>query len=89
MQSKCLSAQSSIFRVTQDDSDAKATLIKLLTEVSNAVDNTREVKELLIPALPKTRLEIKDFPHPTMSSSPPSSSNYYFLLYFFQLSVNF
>lgn len=79
MQLKCLNAQSSIFRVTQDDSNAKATLVRLMNEASNNVaaaapETARDMKELVVPPLPKTRLEITDFPSPVALVSPPSSS---------------
>jgi hypothetical protein len=70
-----MSAQTAIFTMTESDPDAKTALVKFLEET--AISESREVKEVVLPALPnKTRLEITDFPHsPSSISSPPSMSS--------------
>ncbi|EFX81493.1 hypothetical protein DAPPUDRAFT_102466 [Daphnia pulex] len=75
IQEKCMSAQTAIFTMTESDPDAKTALVKFLEET--AISESREVKEVVLPALPnKTRLEITDFPHsPSSISSPPSMSS--------------
>ena len=70
-----MSAQTAIFTMTESDPEAKTVLVKFLEET--AISESREVKEVVIPAIPnKTRLEITDFPHsPSSISSPPSMSS--------------
>jgi len=70
-----MNAQTAIFNMTENDPDAKTALVKFLEET--AIIESREVKEVVLPAIPnKTRLEITDFPHsPSSISSPPSMSS--------------
>ena len=78
MQAKVLNGQTLLFTLTENDSSARAALLKFMDETAgtaaNVADTAREIKEALLVPTPKTRLEIKDFPHSsTMKSSPPSS----------------
>jgi hypothetical protein len=85
-----MNAQTAIFNMTENDPDAKTTLVKFLEET--AINESREVKELVLPVIPnKTRLEITDFPHsPSSISSAPSSmsSSSMQLLSFIQICNN-
>ena len=86
MQEKLSSAQASMISVAEIDSEAKATLSKLLNESNNG--ENRDSKEIILPAIPKTRLEITDFPlNSTISTtiSSPPSSGLSFSYFFFEV----